>query len=137
MCRIVQALSGRHRYGPAPVVARVLPGGAVLDGRATGAMVPAAAQLRVEGVEHLRAVELVEVARQQLVDGRARAGVAFLVDLADEAVASRPRLPLGLRTGRDDRDEVVPLLRDRVHAGVHAHAPGAARQEIDAAPLAA
>ena len=163
MCRIVEALSGRHRCGPHRWSHSCSPVGAVLDGRPTGAVVAAAAQLRVEGVEHvrvdradlepaqvgrdvladvagverlggLRAVELVEVARQQLVDGRARARVALLVDLADEAVASRPRLPLGLRTGRDDLDEVVPLLRDRVHAGVHAHAPGAARQDDRCCP---
>ena len=43
---------------------------------------------------------------------------------------------LGVGASRDDLDQVVAALRDRVDSGVHAHSDGAARQHIDAAALA-
>lgn len=82
------------------------------------------------------AVELFEIALDQLVDGRARARVAVLRELANEAVSGVLRGAPGLRPGRDDLDQVVPALRDRVDAGVDADTEGAARKLVDAAPLA-
>ncbi len=165
MCRTVDAASGRHRCGPTTIIADVVADGPVLHGGPTGAVVAATAQLGVEGVEDVgverpdlepaeegrevvadvtaierpravRAVELVEVALQQLVDCRVGPRVAALGDLGQQPIPGRTRLALGRRAGWDRLDERVPLLRDGVHSGVDAHPEGAARQYVDAAPLA-
>ncbi|MGH3566418.1 MAG: hypothetical protein ACRDRH_10355 [Pseudonocardia sp.] len=81
-------------------------------------------------------VELVEVAREELIDRRGRARVALLGDLVEEPVEDLLRLAAGVRAGRDDLNQVVALLRHRVDAGVHAHPQGAATQRADVAPRA-
>ena len=163
MCRTVVAPSGRQLCLRHRVVALVRLARAVVDGLRRRAVLPAAAELGVEGVQRLRlevpdrdlpevgrdvvahvaaverqrvrgAVELAEVAVEQLVDGRARPRVAALGDLDPEPVAD----PLGLlprlwARARRPRRSMWRLLGDRVDPGVHAHAQGAARQHLDAA----
>lgn len=150
---------------PAPVVALVALRRPVVDQPRPGAVDPAAAQLGVERVEdlgvqladlestnerldvvlHVAAVELKRVRRpgellqvllQQVGDRRAGARVPALLDVAQHPVPDRVRLLLGVRTGRDDLDEVVPALGDRVLPGVDAHPQGAAREDVDAPLLA-
>src|SRR4051812_19954960 len=58
-----------------------------------------------------------------------------LHDVVEQAPADGVSLIPCLRTWRDDLDEVVPLLCDRVSARVHAHAKGAAGQLVNAALL--
>jgi hypothetical protein len=76
---------------------------------------------------------------KQLIDRRLGSRIAALVELVQQ---SRPH-PLGVagssRSGGDRLDEVVPLLRHRVDAGVDAHAQRSARQLLDppAGPAAA
>lgn len=82
------------------------------------------------------AVELVEVALEQLVDGRVRPRVPPLVDLTHQSIPGGVSLLLGLRSRRDDLDEVVPTLRHRVDTGVYADAECTAGQLVDAPSLA-
>jgi hypothetical protein len=65
------------------------------------------------------AVELVQVAGQELVDGRGRPRVPLLLDLPEESGQDRLSLPAGFRAGRDDLHEVVALPRDGIDPGVH------------------
>jgi hypothetical protein len=83
-----------------------------------------------------RAVELVEVALEKLVDGRVGPRVTSLSHRIDQPVARGLGLPFRVGSGRDDLDQVMPPLRDRVDSGVHADAQRAARQLVDAAALA-
>lgn len=158
----------RRAEGAAPVraatvVALVLGRRPVVDRvAALRAVLPAAAQLGVERVEHLRvertnlrraqqrrdvvahvaavqgervrrAVELVEVALQQLVDRRAGARVTPLRHLGHQARADSLRLALGVRAGRHDLAQIVPAVGHRVDPGVHHDTQGAAGQHLDAA----
>ncbi|GAA3242582.1 hypothetical protein GCM10017691_46790 [Pseudonocardia petroleophila] len=96
------------------------------------------ADVRAVELQRVRgAGELVEVTLEELVDGRARAGVALLGDLAEQSIAGRFGLALGLRARLDDLLEVVPLARHGVDARVDGHAESAARQRLDAPPCAA
>ena len=113
ICRMVEAPSGRHTCGLHRTSHTCSRGGSVLDVRPAVAVVPAAAQLGVERVEHVGvqrpdlAVPMsgrmwffgvagvrrqrgllqrrqLEVAVEQLVDRRARPRVAALVDLVQQ-----------------------------------------------------
>lgn len=148
---------------PAPAVTFVLARGPVVR-PSLFAVRPASAQLCVERVEdvgidlahfdvakELRdvvadvasvvrqslwgTVELVEIARQQLVDGGRRSWVPALCNVVDEPVTYPLGLPPGPGTRRHDSNEVVPSLRHGVNAGVHADAEGTARQLVDAAAI--
>jgi hypothetical protein len=126
------------------------------------AVVAAAAQLGVEGVERSRVegadldaadqrpdvlrrvagVRLtgtalpgaqLEVLVQELVHRRARARLALLVDLLEHARAGGLDQLARLRARGDQLDEVVPPPGGGVQAGVHPHPQRAARQLVDRA----
>jgi hypothetical protein len=69
-----------------------------------------------EGVR--RAVELVKVSGQKLVDGRRRPRVPLLGDLMQQSVPDLLGLTPCLGAGRNNLDQVVALLRDGVDASV-------------------
>lgn len=146
----------------APLVAVVVAGGPVVDAPPAGAVVTAAAQLGVQRVEDLgidladrqvpdqrpdvlahqalvepqrvrSAVELREVALQQLGHGRPGPRVPALSDLGDEPGPRRVRLALGVPARRDQLGQVVPPPGDRIDAGVHADPQRAAGLLLDAA----
>src|SRR3954469_8604974 len=77
--------------------------------------------------------EAVEVRVASFVDGRVRARDAALSDLLHEPGADGLRLVPSTPTGRNDLSQVVPLARERVNAGVHAHAQSPAPQRLDIA----
>jgi hypothetical protein len=142
-------------------VALVDHGRPVLQEPRARAVLATAAQLRVEGVEHIgvertdlhvpdqRSDVLVRVAQvgcprtalqrdqlevpiEQLVDGGGGARVPPLVNLAGQP--PRDLLSLGhrLRTGGHDLAEVVAPFAHRVDPGVHADPQRATRQFLDA-----
>jgi hypothetical protein len=86
------------------------------------------------GVGVQRDLQHVEVAVEELVDRGLGTGAPLLVHLGQEAGADLLGLLGGLRPSWHDLGEVVPLLRDRVEARVHAHAVRPARQGLDLAP---
>jgi hypothetical protein len=134
----------------ATLVALVLPLGAVVDqAPLAGAVFSAAPELGVEGVQDLgveaadlhlaeqrpdvvlhvrlielqrvrRALELVQVALQQLIERRACLRVPALVDLVHEPDAGGLRLACGVRPRLDDLNQLVPALGQRIEAGVDA-----------------
>jgi regulator of protease activity HflC (stomatin/prohibitin superfamily) len=82
-----------------------------------------------------RPVEVLKVALEQLIHSGARGLRLAATSLTRRSRAARA-FPLGLRSRRDDLDEIVAALGDRVHAGVDAHAEGTARELANTAPLA-
>jgi hypothetical protein len=123
-------------------------GDAVLDRSPAQAAAPAPAQLAVERIQGLgveltdldvsearrdvvadmraaeiqrgrRSVELVQVAIEELVDGRARARATLLRNLIERLASGGLSLTLRLRSHLDDLFEVVPAARHGVDARVH------------------
>ena len=150
----------------ASVRALVPAGVAVLDERTTVAARSTATQLRVQGVQRLTVdpperqiaehgpdvaadellvsgacgvldVEYLEVPMEQLIDGRAGARTALLVDLGQKARKHLVGFLRGARARRHVLRPVVPLLRDGVDADVHPDAERAARTLLDLAAGAA
>jgi hypothetical protein len=145
----------------AAFVALVLPLGAVIDQAAlAGAVLPTAAELGVEGAQDLgveaadldraeertdvvlhvrlvqlqgvgRALELREVALQELIERRAGLRVPALGDLDEEAVAGSLGVAAGVRALRDHLGQHVPLLRERVQPAVHTHPQSTTRKGLD------
>ncbi|OLM15480.1 hypothetical protein Ae706Ps2_5577c [Pseudonocardia sp. Ae706_Ps2] len=145
----------------APAVALVLPRRPVIDAlRRPRAVVATATQLGVERVQRLRPdgaglrppqertdmqlqvpgvgpvrgranVEGLQVPVEQLVQRRARAGAALLVDGVEEPGARGLGTGLLARAGLDHPDEGVPLPRYRLLPAVDADAQRAARQPVD------
>jgi hypothetical protein len=74
-----------------------------------------------------------EVPVHQLIDRGARSRVALLVHLAQEPRAYLLSPGFSLWPGRDDLGQVVPSLRHRVDARVHANSKRTTRQHVDAA----
>ncbi|MDT7708089.1 MAG: hypothetical protein QOG20_3696 [Pseudonocardiales bacterium] len=150
----------------AALVAHVFPGRPVVGPPPVGAVRAAAAQLGVEGVQHLGVhpaglqtpderpdvllqvarvhamggaadVERLQMAVEQLVEGRVRARVPALVDLVEQPGPRGLGLAGRLRARRDDLHEHVALARDRILTGVDTDAQGAAGQLVDGSALAA
>lgn len=152
--------------GAAPAVALVRLVCPVFDVRPPVAVSPAATQLGVERVEHgspqgadllladqgqdvpggevaVRGercgldLEQIEVTLEQLLDGGGGLGIPLLVDLDHEPAQRLLRVRRSSRPGGDHLAEVVPPLGQRVDAGVHRDAEGAARQLLDLAAVTA
>jgi hypothetical protein len=147
---------------PAACVALVRMRRPVVDVALAAAVVAAAPQLGVEGIEHAR-VECPDLLRadqradvllrvagvglaraalprahrevliEQLVHRRVGARVPPLVDLVQQPRPGLLREPARLRPRRDHLDEVVPTSRHRVLARVDPHAECAAGQLVDRA----
>jgi hypothetical protein len=145
----------------ATLVALVLPLGAVVDqAPLAGAVFSAAPELGVEGVQDLgveaadlhlaeqrpdvvlhvrlielqrvrRALELVQVALQQLIERRACLRVPALRDLHEQTIAGTLRIALRARALRDHLGQDVPLLRLRVSPAVHTHPQSTTRKGLD------
>ena len=81
-------------------------------------------------------VQYVEVAVHELIDRGAGARVALLVDLPDEAGAYLFRFGQCPRTGGNCLGEVMPFSGKRVDTRIYLYAEGAAGQGLDQATLA-
>jgi len=137
--------------------------GSVIDVALAPAVVAAAAELGLEGIEHPRVqrpdlhgadqrpnvlvhvpdIRLLRTALprahgdvlvEQLVNGRVRARLALLVDLAQQPRACLLGLTRGLWAGRDHFDQIAAAARHRVLTRIHPYAQGAAGQLVDSAP---
>ena len=162
MCRMVVAPSGRQRCGPHRSVAAMFDSRTAWDKGTPGDTIPTSAQLRVERVQDVRvqrtdldlaeegrdvvadvatverqrggsAVELVEVALQQLVHRGVASRVPSLFDLTDQPVVDPRCLSASLGSRRNDLDQVMPALAHRIDSGIDPDPQRPTREPVDAA----
>ncbi|MGH3819718.1 MAG: hypothetical protein ACRDRE_18570 [Pseudonocardiaceae bacterium] len=87
--------------------------------------------LPVSGEGRLAPAMQGEVLIQQLIDGRAGPRVSTLLEFRQEPDSCLFGPPLGTRPRRDDLDEVVPTLGDRVDTGIDPDAQRATGKLVD------